>query len=62
MDGFKSHENVLGAQIICRDNKIKSVKEDSNTSHINQVYDQLVAQNDKQEANLPLLINSRLKQ
>jgi hypothetical protein len=50
MDGFKSHKNVLGAHIICCDNNIISVKEESNTSHVNQAYDKLVAQNDKQEA------------
>jgi hypothetical protein len=32
MDGFKSHENVLGARIIRHDNKIISVKEELNTS------------------------------
>ena len=50
LDGFKSHENVLEAHSLRRDNKIKSVKEESNTSHINQAYDQLVAKNDKKIA------------
>ena len=50
LDGFKSHENVLGAHTLRRDKKIKSVKEESNTSHVNQAYDQLVAKSDKKIA------------
>jgi hypothetical protein len=56
MDGLKSHVNILGAHIICRDNKIISVKEESNTSHVNQAYNQ------HKKPKMPLLINTRLKQ
>lgn len=51
LDEFKLHENVLGVHTLRRDNKIKSVKEESNTLHVNQqAYDQLVAKNDKKIA------------
>ena len=50
LEGFKSHENVLGAYTLRRDKKIKSVKDESNTSHVNQAYDQPVAKSDKKIA------------
>jgi len=50
LDGFKSHENVLAAHELRRDNKIRSLKEESNTSHVNQGYDQLTAKSDKKNA------------
>lgn len=49
-DGFKSHENVLKAHELRFDAKIISLKEESNSSHVNQGYDQLVAKNDKKNA------------
>ena len=50
LDGFKSHENVLAAHQLRYDNKIMSLKEESNTSHVNQGYDQLTAKTDKKNA------------
>lgn len=50
MDGFKSHENVLAAHQMRIDHKIMSLKEESNTSHVNQGYDQLTAKTDKKNA------------
>ncbi len=50
LDGFKSHENVLAAHELCACNKICSLKEESNTSHVNQGYDQLTAKRDKKNA------------
>ena len=50
LDGFKSHENVLAAHELRDENKIKSVKEELNSSHCNQAYDFLVAKNDKKNA------------
>ena len=50
LDGFKSHENVLEAHELRAENKIRSLKEESNSSHANQGYDQLVAKNDKKVA------------
>ena len=47
LDGFKSHENVLRAHEFRADNSIISLKEESNTSHANQAYDQHVAKFDK---------------
>ena len=49
-DGFKSHENVLKAHEIRAENKINSLKEESNSSHANQGYDQLTAKMDKKNA------------
>ena len=43
LDGFKSHENVLKAHEICADQLIISLREESNSSHVNQGYDQLTA-------------------
>ncbi len=50
LDGFKSHENVLNAHKLQADNLIISLKEESNSSHVNQGYDQLTAKNDKKNA------------
>jgi hypothetical protein len=47
LDGFMSHKNVLQAHKICADQSIISFKEESNSSHVNQGYDQLTAKNDK---------------
>ena len=50
LDGFKSHENVLTAHELRYEHKIISLREESNSSHANQGYDQLVAKNDKKVA------------
>ena len=50
LDGFKSHENVLNAHKLQADNLIISLKEESNSSHVNQGYNQLTAKNDKKNA------------
>ena len=50
LDGFKSHENVLAAHELRAQNNIDSLKEESNSSHVNQGHDQLVAKNDKKVA------------
>ena len=50
LDGFKSHENVLATHELRACNKIRSLKEESNTSHINQGYDQQTAKMDKKNA------------
>ena len=50
LDGFKLHENILNAHKLQADNLIISLKEESNSSHINQEYDQLTAKNDKKNA------------
>ena len=60
LDGFKSHENVLAAHQLRAENKISSLKEESNTSHANQGYDQLVAKNDKKVAAETLYVQRSL--
>ena len=50
LDGFKSHENVLNVHKLRADNLIISLKEESNSSHVNQGYNQLTAKNDKKNA------------
>lgn len=50
LDGFKSHENVLEAHELRANALIISLKEESNSSHVNQGYDQLVAKTDKKNA------------
>ena len=50
LDRFKSHENVLKAHKICADQLIISLKEESNSLHVNQGYDQPTAKNDKKNA------------
>ena len=50
LDGFLSHERVVSASVARRDNLIKLIKEESNSSHCNQSFDQPVAKNDKRVA------------
>ena len=50
LDGFKSNENVLKAHKICADQLIISLKEESNSSQVNQGYDQPTVKNDKKNA------------
>ena len=50
LDGFKSHENVLKAHKLRAENNIGSLKEESNSSHANQGYDQQAAKADKKNA------------
>jgi hypothetical protein len=47
MDGFGSHVNVHKAQEIFSQHKILVIKEEGDTSHVNQAYDQQVAKADK---------------
>jgi hypothetical protein len=46
-DGFGSHVNVPLAQDIFSEHKIMVIKEEGDTSHVNQAYDQFVAKKDK---------------
>ncbi|KAI2510833.1 hypothetical protein MHU86_3619 [Fragilaria crotonensis] len=67
LDGFGSHVNVHQAQEVFYKRKILILKEEGDTSHINQAYDQSVAKNDKagMRANLDLIrphIGTRLDQ
>ncbi len=50
LDGFKSHENLLSANELRSDHNIWSLKEESNSSHLNQGYDQRTAKCDKKNA------------
>ena len=50
LDGFKSHENVLAAHRLRAEHNIRSLKEESNSSHANQGYDQETARQDKKNA------------
>ena len=61
LDGCKSHKNVLKAHKICADQLIVSLKEESNSSHVNQGYDQLTAKNDKKNAAESLYEQRRAK-
>lgn len=47
VDGFGSHHNVYSANKLRVDNKIICVKEEADTSHVNQAYDRLTAKSDK---------------
>jgi hypothetical protein len=47
LDGFSSHVNVDSAHKVFHDRKIFVVKEEGDTSHVNQAYDQSVAKADK---------------
>ena len=47
LDGFGSHVNVHAAQEAFFEQKIMILKEEGDTSHLNQAYDQSVAKNDK---------------
>jgi hypothetical protein len=57
LDGFGSHINVHEAQEAFYKRKILILKEEGDTSHLNQAYDQSVAKNDKagMRANLDML-------
>jgi len=46
-DGFGSHVNVHLVQHVFHDHKILIIKEEGNTLHVNQAYDQSVAKADK---------------
>ena len=50
LEGFGLYEWVIDAHMRRRESRFISVKLDSNTSHANQSYDQLVDQNDKKLA------------
>ena len=57
LDGFGSHVNVHEAQEAFFRHKILILKEEGDTSHLNQAYDQSVAKNDKasMRANLDMV-------
>jgi hypothetical protein len=59
LDGLKLHENVLKAHKHCSDALTISLKKESNSSHVNQGYDQLVAKNDKKNAAEASTTNAR---
>ena len=61
LDGFKSHENVLAAHELRSEAKVRSIKEESNSSHANQGYDQFTAKNDKKIAAESLYDQRKLK-
>jgi hypothetical protein len=61
LDGFQLYESVLEAHEICTKALIISLKEESNSSHVNQGYDQLVAKYDKKNAAESLYGQRRLK-
>lgn len=48
VDGFGSHRNCYKANKLRYDNKILCLKEEADTSHVNQAYDQLTAKTDKE--------------
>eukprot|EP00978_Attheya_sp_CCMP212_P000306 scaffold593_cov31-Attheya_sp.AAC.1 len=50
LDGFKSHEACFEANKARTDANCRSIKENSQSSHANQGYDQLVARDDKRKA------------
>jgi hypothetical protein len=50
-DGFGAHLSSLKAMQERYDNKISSVKEEGDSSHVNQAYDKLVAKSDKRAGN-----------
>jgi hypothetical protein len=47
LDGFGSHVNVIDSHEIFSAHKILVIKEEGDTSHVNQAYDQQVAKDDK---------------
>ena len=59
MDDFGSHERVLNAHRHFREERCIPIKEDLNTSYINQRYDQSVAQNDQKVALKTLVPKSK---
>ena len=62
LDGFKSHENVLAANELRAEAKINSLKEESNTSHVCQGYDQHVARTDKKNVSESLYDQRKTQQ
>ena len=46
-DGFGPHTSSLSSMQIRFDNKILSLKEEGDSSHVNQAYDKFVAVSDK---------------
>ena len=54
LDGFAAHFNSPEALQIYYDHKIIQVKEEGDSSQVNQTYDQCVARQDKRENNLGL--------
>ena len=50
LDGFGAHFGSHYAMLEREKHKIISLKEEDNSSHVNQAYDRLVAKNDKVEA------------
>ena len=55
LDGFGSHVNVNEAHGIFAQHKILIIKEEGNSSHVNQAYDQLTAKADKRLLNVNLI-------
>jgi hypothetical protein len=47
LDGFGSHVNCYEANLFRSEHKIISLKEEGDSSHINQAYDRLTARSDK---------------
>jgi hypothetical protein len=47
LDGFGSHVNCYEANVFRTQHKILSLREEGDSSHINQAYDRLTAKNDK---------------
>lgn len=47
LDGFGSHTNSLAANELRTKHKVLSLKEEADSSHINQAYDRLTAKSDK---------------
>ena len=48
LNGFTSHVNVEDSHIIFAESEILVVKEEGDTSHVNQAYAQFVAKKDKE--------------
>eukprot|EP00957_Ditylum_brightwellii_P008027 609012-Ditylum_brightwellii.AAC.1 len=62
LDGFKSHENVLAANELQANALINSLKEESQTSHVCQGYDQHVAREDKKNVAESLYDQRKIQQ
>lgn len=60
LDGYKSHVMTLKAQQILREHRILVMKENSQSSQINQAFDQTVAKNAKSENRLWYFLSSIL--
>ena len=54
LDGYGSHVNVTKALEIFAEHQILIVKEEGDTSHVNQAYDQFVAKEDKRHMHMQL--------